>query len=447
MTAAHTPPPAEVAVAGAVLQFGNRAFVECDAAGLDNTMFTDRDCGRIFAAAAEAVEGGQVLDQVEILLGAKVGTDAAERISASAPAAAAFTRRHAEHVVGAYRRRKLATVLAAAQTALGDPEGSLEGVRALVRGAVEEDGDGAGRAAEIVDAAAYVDAEPPPSDPILEGCFEAGDKVGVIAAAKRKKTWLTMQLAVAVASGRSFLGWYVPRARRVLVVQLEIKSEHYHRRLRMLTHAMQIGTADLGGRLGVVNGRGMGLDARAIRRLTKMHGAELVILDPLYKMTEGDENKAQDIKPLLAAFDSIARDTGAAVLWVHHDAKGSPGDRDARDRGAGSNVLIRDVDQLFTLTPHRDDPEATVIETLARNHADEGPRVVTWERGLFTVADDLAPVCRTTANASQYTARLRELDAAEPGLSLAEAGRRLGCNKSTISRLRARMGRGCNDEL
>jgi RecA-family ATPase len=42
----------------------------------------------------------------------------------------------------------------------------------------------------------------------------------------------------------------------------------------------------------------------------------VVILDPLYKLLEGDENSAQDMKPLLAGFDRLAETTGAARKWA-----------------------------------------------------------------------------------------------------------------------------------
>jgi RecA-family ATPase len=291
----------------------------------------------------------------------------------------------------------------------------------------------------IVDAGTYIETEPPPHDPIIEGCFEAGDKVGVIAASKRRKTWFVLHLAICCATGRTFLGWRIPKPRRVLIIQLEIKPGHYHRRVRYTSRALAVDASALDGRLGILSARGAGIEYKAIKALVQEWAAELVIVDPLYKVATGDENLARDMKPLLAAFDAIATDTGAAVLWVHHDAKGNSGDRDSRDRGAGSNVLVRDVDQLFTLTPHRDDPEATVIETLTRNFEDGGPRVVVWRDGAF-IESDLDAIAKTSANTSKYADQLRRLDESEPGLSLAAAARRMGCDRSTVSRLRSRKG-------
>jgi hypothetical protein len=335
------------------------------------------------------------------------------------------------------KRRKLHAMAARVQELAGRGDYSPDMSFAAIAALVSEEQSRADRTTTlIVSASSYLETTPPPADPIIEDLFEAGDKVGIIASAKRKKTWFTIQLAISVATGRPFLGWRIPRARRVLVVQPEIKPAHYHRRIRHMAEAMGITPADLGDRLGIVNARGTGVDAHDIQNLAATFRAELAIIDPFYKFSQGDENKAQDVKPTLAAFDRITSQTGAAVLWVHHDAKGSVGDRDSRDRGAGSNILIRDVDQLFTLTPHRDDPECTVLETLSRNYRDHGPKTITWDEGRF-VESDLVAIARTSTNApSRYAEPLRKLDATEPGLSLSDAAARLGCDRSTISRLR-----------
>jgi RecA-family ATPase len=95
---------------------------------------------------------------------------------------------------------------------------------------------------------------------------------------------------------------------------------------------------------------------------------EVIFFDPLYKLNEGVENAAEDMRTILAAFDMVAEETGAAIVYVHHDTKGNPGDRDIRDRGAGSNVLGRDYDACMTLTSHAQEDEAIVVDVLLRNY-------------------------------------------------------------------------------
>ena len=107
-----------------------------------------------------------------------------------------------------------------------------------------------------------------------------------------------------------------------------------------------------------------GIDGiKKIEEIVKPYGPEVISLDPLYKIATGAENAAEDLKGILNAFDELSRATGAAIPFVHHDAKGASGDRDIRDRGAGSNVLGRDYDACITLTPHASEPDAVVVES------------------------------------------------------------------------------------
>lgn len=121
--------------------------------------------------------------------------------------------------------------------------------------------------------------------------------------------------------------------------------------------ALELTPDDLQDRLQIVNGRGMALAGaagiEAVKRAVLPFAPDLICIDPLYKISVGKENAAEDAKTVLALFDQLAEQTSAAVLYVHHDSKGFSGDRDIRDRGAGSNVLGRDYDAAFTLTPPR----------------------------------------------------------------------------------------------
>ena len=141
-----------------------------------------------------------------------------------------------------------------------------------------------------------------------------------------------------------------------------------------------------------------------IAQIAEAYKPEIISFDPLYKVATGVENDAKDIKVILDAFDKMAEDMGAAIFYVHHDAKGYSGDRNIRDRGAGSNVLGRDYDACITLTPHVNVATAAVVETLLRNYRPQEPFTTLWaeddETGgyCFELADGIAPTKRTSAN-------------------------------------------------
>jgi hypothetical protein len=229
-----------------------------------------------------------------------------------------------------------------------------------------------------------LDEEPPEPDQILKNLFDIGDKLAIIASSKQKKSMFDLQFALCLSSKKQkFLDWYIPKVRRVLLVQLEVKGDHFHRRVRRLSKAMGISSSDLGDRLQIINGRGLNLTGsqgiEKIRKVAAKHKPEVIIIDPLYKIAEGAENAPEDMKIILSEFDRLAEDTGAAIVYVHHDTKGSVGEKQLTDRGSGSGVLGRDYDTAIILSKHSDVENATVLETVVRNYAPQTPTVIMWE--------------------------------------------------------------------
>jgi len=296
--------------------------------------------------------------------------------------------------------------------------------------------DGCADLPAVIDAATWATSNPPEHDPVMVDVFDRGDKVAIIAGSKQRKSFFAMQLAIHAAAGTDFLHWHIVRPFTALVVQVEIKPEHYHRRFRHVWDAL--GQPDIGNRLHVMNGRGHdGLSVDAIAGVVQQLEADLVVFDPLYKLATGDENAAHDMKPVLASFDRLAQATGAAVLYIHHDPKGDASERDIRDRGAGSNVLGRDYDACITLTAHRDNPDTAVIGTLLRNYPPQDSFCATWTEGRFLYDYDAAPI---TGRAGKYDSAFRRYMEDHSGASLSEIAEAIGCDKSTASRLKKRLG-------
>ncbi len=259
---------------------------------------------------------------------------------------------------------------------------------------------------EIINAADWLDQEPPQSDQIFQDFFDAGDKVAIIGSSKLRKSFFGMQMCLHLAAGKHFLDFKCSRSRKVLIVQLEIKKDHFHRRIKRMADAIFINSKDIDGNLFIMNGRGEDIQIPTIKVAARKTKAEFILIDPLYKLVDGDENSAHDMKPILRGFDEIAEATGAAVAYIHHDPKGRPGDRDIRDRGAGSGVLGRDYDACITLTRHRDDEQAAVVETLLRNYKPRKPFVAEWNVDHFQHSN--LPV--VTQNSGNAAASAKPLD-------------------------------------
>ena len=75
-----------------------------------------------------------------------------------------------------------------------------------------------------------------------------------------------------------------------------------------------------------------------------------VMIDPLYKVMDGDENSNGDVARMVSNFDRIAEESGAAVIYAHHFAKGSGAGKAVIDRASGAGTFARDPDAILTMT-------------------------------------------------------------------------------------------------
>jgi len=259
-----------------------------------------------------------------------------------------------------------------------------------------------------VNASELLNTKPVKPDQIIKDFIDVRDKLAVIGSSKLRKTFFMLQMLLCMAAGRDFLSWVIPKARRIFHVQYEVQIHHYHRRVRNMAKTLHILPDDLQDRFQILNARGLGLSGlegiEKIEIIVKPFEPEIISFDPLYKVAAGAENDARDAKIILDAFDKLAENTGAAILYIHHDAKGFSGDRDIRDRGAGSNVIGRDYDACITLTPHAAHENAAVVDVLLRNYRPQEPFVALWAEDdetngyCFELGVNIAPTKKTSAN-------------------------------------------------
>jgi 5S rRNA maturation endonuclease (ribonuclease M5) len=230
--------------------------------------------------------------------------------------------------------------------------------------------------------------EMPPE--IIEGVLHQGSKVMIGGASKSYKTWIMLDLAISVASGTSWLECDTIKS-KVLYVNFEIGRPHMQKRVRTLCSAMQVQAPE---NLMFWNLRGHGTSADVIlpRIASKAkEGFRLIVIDPMYKLLgSNDENSAHDILKVMNAVERLAIDTGAAVCYGSHYAKGNAADKDSIDRVSGSGVFARDPDSIITFTPHTSQGCYTV-EMHLRNCDQVMPFVVRWEYPRMVIEPQADP--------------------------------------------------------
>jgi hypothetical protein len=259
---------------------------------------------------------------------------------------------------------------------------------------------------QLIDAGLWAMEELPAPEQVLEGIFDIGDKLAIIAPSKSMKSFFALQMAISIAVGLPFLGWKIQKPYKVCFVQLEIKAAHFQKRLKNICRGLEIAPKYLEDRLKIINARGLGLTGTAgvekIKQAIADWRPEMTFIDPLYKIATGDENAAKDAKTIYNAFDTLAEESSAAIAYTHHDSKGAAGDRSVIDRGSGSGVLARDYDAAIVLTGHASDLDSIVVETVLRNYRPQEPFTIQFvedeeRRGYrFEERPDIMPTKKTS---------------------------------------------------
>lgn len=225
----------------------------------------------------------------------------------------------------------------------------------------------------VVTRLAKMTFEDPSADWLIEGLW-ADRAVGCLGGTPKScKTWLALEMAVAVASGQPCLGRFaVPRRGPVLLYCAEDGARAIQQRVAGLARARGLDFDRLG--IGWMRAEGLSLDEPThLRRLSATIGnthPRLVILDPLVRLHRGDENSATAIADLLGGLRELQRMHGTAILLVHHVRKSGASEPGQALRGSGdlhawgdSNAyLVRREGRLVLVLEHRAHPAPDPVE-------------------------------------------------------------------------------------
>ncbi len=195
-------------------------------------------------------------------------------------------------------------------------------------------------------------------EPLIDGILRRGHKMLISGSSKAGKSFLLMELCIALAEGREWLGFPCKKS-KVLYVNLEIDPASCVNRFQTIYKALGIEPKHMDDiMLWNLRGNAVPLDKlvpKLIRRVKNRH-LDAIVIDPIYKVIMGDENNASEMGAFCNQFDKICAATGCSTIYCHHHSKGGQGMKRAMDRASGSGVFARDPDaQLDMIQLELDD--------------------------------------------------------------------------------------------
>jgi hypothetical protein len=193
--------------------------------------------------------------------------------------------------------------------------------------------------------------------------------VGIIGGEpKSYKSFLALSMAVAITSGQPCLGRYpVLEPGRVLLFAAEDAPHIVRERLEGICAHFRVDFAALD--LWVITTPVIRLDQEKdrlrLRQTVKQLQPRLLILDPLVRLHNVDENVASAIVPMLAFLRGLQRQFACAVALVHHARKGGNalragqalrGSSEIHAWGDSNLYLRRQKGQIALTIEHRAQP-------------------------------------------------------------------------------------------
>lgn len=228
---------------------------------------------------------------------------------------------------------------------------------------------------------------------IVDGLFRQGETCNIIAAAKAGKSFLAIGLAYAIATGQDWLG-YPTKQGRVLIVDNELHEETLSQRLRNVAESLEVDTDFIEIESISLRGQLLTLDAMHLLFDNIEPGKyDLIVFDALYRMLPKNtvENDNAAVTGLYNMIDGYAKQSGAAIVVIHHASKGNQSDKSVTDVGAGAGAISRAADSHLTIRPHDEDGLA-VLEGVTRSFPSPSPKTIRYEYPVWQVVDEIKPI-------------------------------------------------------
>jgi 5S rRNA maturation endonuclease (ribonuclease M5)/archaellum biogenesis ATPase FlaH len=172
---------------------------------------------------------------------------------------------------------------------------------------------------------------PPEYEWLVNGLICKGDTTLIVGEPNVGKSWISLSLAVAMANEHeTWVGHKLDNHGRVLYVDEENPHDVVYHRLKQLG-------AEKVDNLRYLHRQGVRLDRNFDRLLDEAitYQPTMIVLDSLTRFHTKDENNAGEMASLFNdSINMLCRETGAAVLILHHTNKSESNSSYVRTRGS-----------------------------------------------------------------------------------------------------------------
>ena len=197
------------------------------------------------------------------------------------------------------------------------------------------------------------DHSPMPEPIIKDGILLEETMLVIVGPPKSKKTFLAQNLALAIASGKSFANFEITKPKKVLYFLAE--GGYYPNRDRLQKMGADFSEKYMENfELSLLSYLPINQNDsyKKMYNIIKNSGAEVVVIDPLIKFHDVDENSASQISDVFGRIRELIQELEISVKLVHHTGKV------VSKGGRGSSALVGEYDSCITIKINKDLPNS-----------------------------------------------------------------------------------------
>jgi len=196
----------------------------------------------------------------------------------------------------------------------------------------------------------------------VEGLIQAGANGSFISHPKSGKSFVVLDLALALASGQKWMDFYIPQRVRTALVSREDSAGLTQVRKNKIMQFRNLTNVDLEGWL-YINAKGLKPkimldypeDVTALIADLKRYQSEFLILDVMRVLHAGDENDNNDMQKVVDIMNRIQSDTGVSICLVHHESKDDKNHaRRLTERARGASAIAGWLEWVVGITQMED---------------------------------------------------------------------------------------------
>lgn len=255
---------------------------------------------------------------------------------------------------------------------------------------------GGARAIEIIVAASLANKPVPKQEWLVEDLIPGRNVTLLSGDGGTGKSLLSLQLAAAVATGGSWLG-YRPQAGRALFLSAEDEVDELHRRLarieprlERLTELLLLDLAGEDAILAAPQGRDrLILPTRlfkAVQRAVATYQPMLIVLDTAADLFAGNENARTEVRTFISQLRKVCLKQGVTIVLLSHPSQTglATGSGSSGSTSWNNSVRSRLYFSRRIIDKIEDDPDLRVLEQMKSNRSRVGGQIVVrWKKGRF----------------------------------------------------------------